>query len=153
MKGTYESSFSMKNIQYALPESPKPKPAFIQPQLPEKEPEKREKEGKGEDLQMVVEKFTISPRIHDIKAYLTGPPQHNMINAEYLDLIGAMTETECHQEGRTIIIKGYSQKSVNEALKRFEKIQKTFVSTHAYIHQIIWNFKKDENRWDVTRPI
>ncbi|KAG1473924.1 hypothetical protein G6F56_000663 [Rhizopus delemar] len=130
MKGTYESSFSMKNIQYALPESPKPKPAFIQPQLPEKEPEKREKEGKGEDLQMVVEKFTISPRIHDIKAYLTGPPQHNMINAEYLDLIGAMTETECHQEGRTIIIKGYSQKSVNEALKRFEKIQKTFVGCH-----------------------
>lgn len=58
---------------------------------------------------------------------LLGPPQHNMQNAEYLNLISGLTNTQCRLEGREIVIEGYNKDLVQEALERFKVIQKTYV--------------------------
>jgi hypothetical protein len=143
MKGTYENvSMFNKDMKYVLPESSKPK-AFLSKRTEEEEDdddgdeEEQEEEDDDDDdeedrfkdKELTIERLKISKLINNPMDLLLGPPQHNMQNAEYLDLISGLTNTQCRLEGREIVIEGYNKDLVQEALERFEIIQKTFVKT------------------------
>jgi hypothetical protein len=80
---------------------------------------------KNDDMTVAV--FEISNKVDNVESLLTGPPQHNMQNAEYLSLISDATLTICTLIGRRIMIEGYNEESVNDALSRFERLQTTYV--------------------------
>ncbi|KAI9482926.1 MAG: hypothetical protein EXX96DRAFT_556162 [Benjaminiella poitrasii] len=78
--------------------------------------------------------FTISPRIKNINIFLYGPPQHNMLPADYLDIVSNMTGALCSLKDRDIRITG-SEDDVKNAFKRFHVLQKTLIGqfkTHIY---------------------
>lgn len=146
MKGTYEDvSMFNKDMEYVLPESSKPKAFFLSKRIEEEEDDDGdeeeqeeevdddedddEEEDRFEDKELTIERLKISKLINNPMDLLLGPPQHNMQNAEYLVLISDLTNTQCRLEGREIVIEGYNKDLVQEALERFEIIQKTFVKT------------------------
>ncbi|KAG1501432.1 hypothetical protein G6F45_003261 [Rhizopus arrhizus] len=146
MKGTYEDvSMFNKDMKYVLPESSKPKALFLSKRIEEEdddddddddeeeqeeEDDNDEEEDRVEDEELTIERLEISKHINDPVDLLLGPPQHNMQNAEYLNLISGLTNTQCRLEGREIVIEGYNKDLVQEALERFKVIQKTYIGCH-----------------------
>ncbi|KAI8991803.1 hypothetical protein BDF20DRAFT_846587 [Mycotypha africana] len=71
--------------------------------------------------------FTIEPKVHDIEDILIGPPQFNMLNAEYINLIPMETGADCAViSNRSISITGNAS-SVAAALKMLQVVQKTYL--------------------------
>ncbi|KAG1350740.1 hypothetical protein G6F62_003176 [Rhizopus arrhizus] len=147
MKGTYEDvSMFNKDMEYVLPESSKPKAFFLSKRIEEEDDDDGdeeeqeeevdddedddEEEDRFEDKELTIERLKISKLINNPMDLLLGPPQHNMQNAEYLNLISDLTNTQCRLEGREIVIEGYNKDLVQEALERFEIIQKTFIGCY-----------------------
>ncbi|KAI9280026.1 hypothetical protein BY458DRAFT_431094, partial [Sporodiniella umbellata] len=88
-----------------------------------------EKINKKADTEKIVEEFQISSKVKDVQAFLTGPPQYNMLEGNYLDLVGELSATRCYLDGHTILIEGSDQKAVNETSKRFEQIERTYIKS------------------------
>ncbi|CEJ01988.1 hypothetical protein RMCBS344292_16007 [Rhizopus microsporus] len=135
MDGTYLSSFDFSNNQTLLsPRIPKQEPAIVgrpveaTPDAHEPDYPIPEQMNKNDD--MIVAVFEISNRVDNVESLLTGPPQHNMQNAEYLSLISDATLTICTLIGRRIMIEGYNEESVNDALSRFERLQTTYIGCY-----------------------
>lgn len=132
MDGTYLSSFDFSNNQALLPPRiPKQEPVIVGRPV-EAAPDAHEPDypipkqmNKNDDMTVAV--FEISNKVDNVESLLTGPPQHNMQNAEYLSLISEATLTICTLIGRRIMIEGYNEESVNDALSRFERLQTTYV--------------------------
>ncbi|ORE02646.1 hypothetical protein BCV72DRAFT_252354 [Rhizopus microsporus var. microsporus] len=135
MDGTYLSSFDFSNNQALLPPRiSKQKPVIVGRPV-EAAPDAHEPDypipkqmNKNDD--MVVAVFEISNKVDNVESLLTGPPQHNMQNAKYLSLISDATLTICTLVGRRIMIEGYNEESVNDALSRFERLQTTYIGCY-----------------------
>lgn len=76
--------------------------------------------------ELIVQEFHISPLIRDIEDYLIGPPQDNMQNAEYIQLIPKITKTNCFKKDRCIVITG-EKSCVEDAINRFKVLETIYV--------------------------
>lgn len=132
MDGTYLSLSDFSGNQALLPPNVSKQESIIVGRPVEAAPDAHEPEypipKQIDKNEMIIAVFGISSKVDSVDSLLTGPPQHNVQNAEYLSLISDATLTTCTLKGRKIMIEGYDEDSVGDALSRFERLQKTYVS-------------------------
>ncbi|KAI8987423.1 hypothetical protein BDF20DRAFT_832361 [Mycotypha africana] len=80
----------------------------------------------SEDGDDVIETFAFAKNVRDPREVLTGPPGLNNQPANYLNIVGNDTGTECSLHDRQIKIVGSSEEAVKEAKLRFRNLQTMF---------------------------
>ncbi|KAI7903918.1 uncharacterized protein BX663DRAFT_349153 [Cokeromyces recurvatus] len=141
MQGTFEDMSSLcKHVQMINENPSTPIPYHLkingsvrlfeesddEPAFSDHIPDQNEDYNNDENEGIISQIFVISPKIKNINSFLNGPPQHNMLSADYISIISDMTGASCSLNERNIRITG-TENVVKNAYNRFHVLQKTFI--------------------------